>query len=204
MMRHALLTCHEIFPSPNYVLFHWFAVSGNGMKWDEEDGKLKHHSEFESEIHEPMEFKNEFPENPSMEAFNTSRRLQSKWEQIRWNFVIENIEEIVNSKYTYDFNAGSVCSAPSGPYVTKGISTKYARGLNFPDNINKEWAILLYDFLRYWLVSLNMEYGVSNEKKKEEYRSHWPKDIYDASLEIDKAIERLYVIIYGKTKAEMD
>jgi hypothetical protein len=201
MMRHSLLVYHSIFPSPVYVLCQWFTTIGNGMEWDEKDGKLKQgYNDPDSELWTPRH-RDIYPEDSALKELYEKRKLQNEWEDIEWDFIRNNIDRILESDYVNDFKSGSIGNKY---YVTKGICTKYARAFTFPDNIDKEWAKLLYKFFDWWYVRLNMEYGVGNGKTNADWRSHWPKDIFDAAVEMDKARDRLCVIIYGQTQAERD
>lgn len=203
MMRHSLLVCHNIFPSPIYVLRHWFAVIGNGMEWDEKDGKLKYGYQYDAELWTPRE-RETYPEDSLMKEYYEKCKLQDEWDDIEWKFILNNIDRIVESDYVNDFKDNRVGRSAGGHYVTEDISTKYASAFTFPDNIDKDWAKLLYSFIGWWYVRLNMKYGVGNQKRKEDYRGHWPEDIFAAATELDKSRDRLCVIIYGKTQQQKD
>lgn len=192
MMKDALLKYHGIFPSPAFVLSHWFSVIGNAMEWDD-NGFLR-----EVSTYGEKEGNYVVPDYRSHGAvdkspFDISCDLEYKYEVMQYNFITENIEDILNSDWVIDF-ASHQLGRKHGSYVTTHISPKYARGINFPDNIHKDWASLLAKYLDWWIVELNKTYRVG-DGKPEQARSHWPEDIKLGAAAIDNAIKRLHPIL---------
>src|SRR5690606_13976195 len=112
-------------------------------------------------------------------------------------FVAEHIDTIAAAPVTTDLGRGK----PSGSYVTRSICTAYACALNFPGDIQPDWADAVAAFLDWWRVELNLTYGVGRETTGQA-ADWWPAEAKLAHAKILKAQDRLLVIRTGLTPEE--
>lgn len=206
VVRYGLLNFPCIFPEPVYVMEHLFCVIGNGYEWNRK-GELE--SVFEerdynsgqmnySDVDEAETYAQTMKDQYYLNDLYNGIMLRTNATRIRRKFIEDNMDMILSapltSHYFEEYHRG-------GSYVISNISENHARGLDFPDNINKEWGEELYKFLDHWLVSLNKAYGVSVKDHND--ISFWPKNAQDGYNAILAARERLYPLIHdGMTYAE--
>jgi hypothetical protein len=191
----------SLYRDPLDVLDHVFAVNGNGYEWEngeltpweavDFDNLTMDYDDLDSTKGWKADFIRDYGNEDRFALEDGAQRVIREW-------VEKNIDRIlaaplVKSYFGSDYRDRS--------YVTKHISTTYACGLNFPDDITKEWGDVLYAYLENWLVRLNYAYGVS--RRQEDAIKHWPKEVQDARRVILAARERLYPLINnGKSYAE--
>lgn len=188
-LKHGLLKYPTIFPNPVNVLEHMFCVIGNGYEW--KNGELVDRCSEVDFDNLTMKYPEERELDPEIERIHasvenkTGNKLKDKARLVQMKWIADNIDAVLEANPTNVYFG----NAPHGHYFTKGICLAYAKAFHFPDNIKKDWAEALYEFCQYWLVQLNVEYGVSI---KDNTLSWWPKDILEARKAILETRERLY------------
>lgn len=203
-VRYALMTYPGLYQSPMAVLK--FAFCSGSYDWDE-DGNLVSLGD-EPTGDEVMDFSDldeRAERRTTREYADATRSLDIRWEleesseRMQRQWVSDNIDRILAA----DLTAVYFNKAGGRHQWVKDISVDYANGLNFPDNINKDWAKVLYEFLDDWLVALNTEYGISpkyvsgpDKIPGGEPMPFWPEDIKKAYKAISAAKRRLPKLIY--------
>src|SRR5271157_4019207 len=190
-LKYCMLTYPTIFPSPLHVLRHFFCVIGNGYGWI--DGELV--DCFCKDINVTKMKYREREEDltigvPEFVIARTGMRLRDQAELVQMKWVEENIDAIVEANPTNSY-FGDQCN---GCYFTRSISLEYAKAFTFPDNIKQDWAEALHEFLQYWLVQLNDEYGPGT---KDDDLHWWPAEIREARQAILDARVRLHPYAYN-------
>lgn len=188
-MKHCLLSYPTIFPNPLNVCVHLFCVIGNGYQWHK--GQLVDRYEG-AKIPKRMKYpKEDFSKDWSQKSIRQSGiKIQNEARLHQMRFIEKNIDAIVAADPVNVYFG----SSRQGCFVTDNICLEYADGLQFPDDIKKDWAQALYRFLDWWIDQLFEVYGTTPEG--------WPEQIQQAHKEIVKARNRLHTIIHNETYAE--
>jgi hypothetical protein len=179
--RYALLQYPSLFDCPLDVSCHLFACIGNGYEWDD-DGNLV--CDYYEENRNPEPKPPALHENEWMSSLNAMYELKYKADMLKYNFTKDNIEQILESPIDASFYD---MGQRHGYYETKPC-VSYARALNFPDNVNPDWAKAIERFLGWWLVNLNHHYRVGHKGE----RTHWPAEIEVSRQSIVEAQKRIY------------
>lgn len=188
-----------LFQEKWQVCSQLFATIGNDFEWYE-NGELI--LDYEEDKGDPWRMKElqEDIEGYKIQAKEYSSPVyaacaaRGEFEKIRREFAKNNLDLILdNSCACYMF---SDCNYRMNTYMKpKYFSFKYAKGFNFPDNIAKDWALGLKDFIDYWLIGLNIEYGVSADKDMEKAVAHWPDDAKELRNKLKESTQRLSKIL---------
>jgi hypothetical protein len=188
-MRRCLLNYPGIFPCPMAVATHWFTCIGNGMEW--RDGELCHLSYRSpgSDYRTQMKY-DDLDELEAILAnyssiipnYNSGSNIEIMSQREGRKFVEQHIDILANGKVTVALFG----YRPSSYYFIEGICPQYARALNAPANITKDWAIAVYDFCEKWKVALREKYDL---------RSH-PGELPENIQNVFKAIEQTYRTIF--------
>jgi hypothetical protein len=195
MMRECLLAYHSIFPTTTHVLCHWFTTAGGGYEWSEKDGRLKSwetldESEITSKIESNFETIAERGSNISDSRLSNSYKMRQQIETLQYQFVIDNIDTLLDSCY----HIPHIDNLRYTSYLTTDAGIKYCNAFNFPDNIDKEWARILYDFLGFWNYQLNVFYRVGSDKTYKDSISHWPAHALEVQSAIESAKKKLFPV----------
>lgn len=182
-MRHCLLNYPGIFPCPMAVAVHWFTCVGTGMEWV--DGELcqTYHDPDAGDI---MKYDDLDSLEDTLSKYSSQPNIEVLSEREGRKFVEAHIDTLANGKVTISLFG----YRPSSYYFNKGISLEYARALNVPENITKDWAQAIYDFCSHWRVALRKEYGVGS---LESLSSHI-QEVFKRMEHIDRII---YPVLYG-------
>lgn len=187
-MRHCLLNYPSIFPCPLAVSVHWFSCIGNGMEWV--DGELVH-SYANRDAGNTMKY-DDLDERSAMVS-KAAGKLPDRFTlvdgayRIMRKYVEDNIDTICNETATlrlFDYR-------PTSYYYTEGVCIEYARGLNVPDNITKDWAQAVYDFIKDWKVALRQKYGVGEIETL-------PTEIQKVFARFNEVERTIYPVLYGR------
>lgn len=201
-----MITYPSIARDPLSVSRHLFACIGNGYEWHK--GELVCHMYRGEKKCKTMDFsdlderetklRDDMKKEPAyVSPLSNTFLLEIQFERMRRKFIAENMKTLLDGSCTVTLNSNSY---PGGHYVTKNICTKYARAFSFPDDIKLDWAIALTQFIDWWLVALNSEYGVRPERDRLHDRSFWPEEAQDAYTTLLEARKRLYPITHkGET-----
>lgn len=187
----------SLYKNPIDALIQLFCVHGD---WTD-DGDMYIH-----DYKELTKIKRELPHDMSkretlecLKSLNIGYELENQATIAQWDFIESNIDSILSAPLINVYFG----QEPHGHYFTKGISENYAAGIHFPDNIQQDWAKVLYKFLEHWLYRLNCEYGVGSEKVQTLH--WWPKDVLKAREMILAARDRLHPIVHsGETYEQMN
>lgn len=187
-MRHCLLNYPGIFPCPLAAAIHWFSCIGNGMEWV--NGELVN-SYVDHDAGDTMRYDD--LDDLSGMIGKVSGTLPDRFtlvdgaHRIMRKYVEDNIDTICQNTATlrlFDYR-------PTSHYYTEGISIEYARGLNVPENITKDWAEAVYDFLSEWKTALRQRYGVGEIEKL-------PQEIQKVFKQFNVVERTIYPVLYGK------
>lgn len=211
-VRRGLLEYPSLFRSPLDVLDQLFAVIGNGYEWVKGElvdtcgyvnpkktpGKMDY-----ADLNERAAERAADRERYDIEygRIDTMFALDIEAERHHRQWVEANIDRIIYAPLTRRYGGASQHKPSS--YTTQNISTTYARGLNFPDDITLAWGEVLSEYLSAWLVTLNVVHGIGHSRDFAEATKHWPQEIKDAHAAIVAAQHRLHPLIRGgQTLAE--
>lgn len=187
-MRHCLLNYPGIFPCPLAASIHWFSCVGNGMEWV--NGELVH-GYVDRDAGDTMRYDD--LDDLSDMIGKVSGTLPDRFTlvdgayRIMRKYVEDNIDTICQNTATlrlFDYRSTS-------HYYIEGISVEYARGLNVPENITKDWAQAVYDFLDEWKTALRQRYGVGEIEKM-------PSEIQKVFKQFNVVERTIYPVLYGK------
>lgn len=189
--RDMLTRYPSIFPTPLDVSCHLFCGIGIGMEWV--DGELvKSMDRDDKSINPPRKPEIREGAGAHLDQLHLSWDLQYQAKMIRYNFVLEHMEEILScpvdmSLFREDRRHG---------YYEVNPCVRYAHAFDFPDDIKPDWAEATRTIVDWWIVNLRSVYGVDHDRETE--RAHWPADInlgYDALL---LSRNRIHKIITGE------
>lgn len=203
-MKDCLLGYPSIFPNPTDVCAHLFAVNGNGYEWIDGElvdpyGEEKNLTRMKYPFREEREFEKKFwwvrviawfKRSEHESKFLRDRKLKDNARKAQMRWVEKNIDAIVDASPVNTYFG----SERGGSYVTDHICPEYADGLDFPEDIQRDWAEALYEFLNYWIRQLHQQYSGLPET--------WPVEIVEARKAIFDARSRLHVILYNETYEE--
>lgn len=178
--RHLLTVYPTLFSCPLDVSCHLFCLIGNGYEW--KNGELINVCGGREAFEGFRKIEPCFSED-----LNTMWRLQEEAQEIKYKFILDNMEDVLKCPISTSFFDHS---RRAGYYETKPC-VKYSRAVNFPDDITEDWAVAVKDFLNWWLLNLNQHYMVGPELNT----SHWPKEItesYNVILEARNKIQKGY------------
>ncbi len=182
-MRHCLINYPGIFPCPMAVAVHWFTCVGTGMEWV--DGELC------QTYHDPeadgiMKYDDLDSLEDMLSKYSTEQNMEILSEREGRKFVEAHIDTLSNGKVTVSLFG----YRPSSYYFSKGISLAYAKALNVPENITKDWAQAVYDFCERWCVALRNEYGTGSIEAM-------PSHIQEVFERIEQTGRIIYPVLYG-------
>lgn len=166
------------------VSIHLFSTVGNGWEW--KDGELN--------PQDPLENWYEGPKPRLFTATNPSLRnkyqLLNEVEAIKWKFVCDNLEIILESPV--DSNLFGSEHHINGSWL-KNPSIDYANLWTFPETITKEWAEAIVCFSDWWTQSFRLFYGVGRNGNTD----FWDEKVKMQYNAIENAMKRAYKIAYG-------
>ena len=143
--------------SPLACSIHLFCVVGNGYEWNAEGNLFANYRD-----------DSEYVPTPSREHLTDSKELQSKFrledeaKALRRKFVIDNLEELLTVDPTTSLWRPDTSFRG---YYEDNPCTKYALMFTYPDNVQQDWARVLYSVSHWWTVHLRHAYGVSHNGK---------------------------------------
>jgi hypothetical protein len=209
-VRQFLLGYPTLYRSPKEVLIAAFTdrYSYDSL-WDK-DGNLTHPeiptatSMDYSDLDERVKENEDRVNSPVLRDLGTTFTLRIMKERMDRKFIEDNLEDILECALNEDFSISRV--RRHRRYTIDLYNTKEYPAFTFPDNINKEWASLLYTFLGNWFPDLAGVYGYAPYEKDSEWQqwiAHWPEDVKALYAQIMDARERLHPHVYnGQTYDE--
>jgi len=190
--RHYLLNGWGTSPLDASVQF--FAVIGNGLEWDA-DGNLSYvFSGYDLGDIKPKEFRE--PTRTGFHDLDTRYRLEDEAGRIKYEWVKTNIEDILDGGLSASYFRNN---RRSGHYVTKQVCCRQtlAAAFSAPDNIEKDWAEALFNFLSWWGVNLRCEFGCDHKGET----NFWEPEQKHVEKMIKDQHERLYMLLHGHSYA---
>lgn len=219
-MRECLFSYPTIFHSPLAVSTHLFAVIGNGMEWV--DGELV--SAYSDRSCKSMRYRDlwtgifwqhTWKENIQLifkEIHIWGRCHQPwKWESYLWErqyrrrYALRRRAERMQRQFTEREIATILegkCTESYFGHTEKGYYTQnvceYARALNFPDDIKKDWGKALLDYIQWWQSALRGLYNISDKDGDE----NTPKAYTEGQATLLAAKTRLWPLIHNGVTLE--
>lgn len=178
--------------SPLDASIQFFAVLGNGMRWNSE-GNLEYVI-----LETPFkEFELWPAHESSIERLNTEWRLERDARLVKYKWVKENIDDILKASLSasyfrtdYRHTAYVVTNVACGSVPSNAFC--------FPDNIQEDWRDALCDFLDWWRVNLRNVWQVDYAGKTD----FWTPEQKKVEKAIEDAYARIYKLRYGHTLEE--
>ena len=170
------------------VSCHLFTTIGNGGEWIDGELCFEQMSDWYKLRKNPV--KDEDRDKEYLRSLINGWDLNHEAYLIKRRFVMANMEIILDSPVDSIIFEGS--DSVHG-YYESNPSVKYARSINFPDDIKPDWAQAVYDFNGWWLTNLNRIYRVGHNGNID----FWPEQIKEARRVIEEAMKRAFKILNG-------
>lgn len=219
-VKQMMFTYPSIAPSKFSVFEHIFAVIGNGYDWNAKGelvmaryhGQPKPNTTMDySDLHErEAEYEREIIKRKAESGTTRNDILKLFLAEID----SERMQRMLTEKYMH-LILRFTCSRPlnargNQPRMShytspKGVSYLYAHIFNYPANIAKDWAEAMIDFISWWLVALNTEYGVGGLHEKydpEKAIAHWPEEAKTLYKRLEAVREDLLIKTTGLSTEE--
>lgn len=195
--RFMLMRYPSLYRCPLDVSCQLFCSAGGGFRWHT-DGAIRSIDTGAGGPPIPLtDHSLELP--PELGQLKAMRSLEYQAKLLERKFIVENMEQVLDSGPTACFfNTG----VRKGPYVFEGICLEYAAALNFPANIQKEWAACILEFLGWWILNLRMGYGLGSIRATE--LDFWPENGKLAHQAMLDAKKRLWPLVTGRTIEESE
>jgi hypothetical protein len=194
-MKLALFTYPDLYPNPANVAVSFFCQSSDSWARWNDAGELVLQKDWDRTTMEylPPRASNPYP---GMEA-KLGHVLRDEAQNYRRRWMEENIERVLDASCTNVYFGAD----PRSRGFVRDISKEFtgnACAFTFPDNIAKDWAEALWNFLQYWLVRINCEYDIDHTGKL-----YAPEKVKDVVVLIKAAQERLHPLVFnGQTQAQ--
>jgi hypothetical protein len=171
------------------VSIHMFSTIGNGMEWI--NGELSYGRPFSDWYNGPYLAKIDDDTDGSLKA---KWSLENEVRLLKRKFVTDNMERILDSPVTSNLFEPEI----SHCYYMLDPREEYARSLNFPNNITKEWAEAVFEFNQHWLTNFRTIHGVGHDGSID----FWPENVKIGYEVVKKHKERAFEIAYGISYAK--
>lgn len=178
--------------SPLQVSLELFTTIGNAALWDE-NGEMS-----DPMAHDPdwSPDDRKMHTSPGYDRLNIKWRLEHETWKIRREFVIKNIDDILECPADTElFREESVQIS----HYARNPAVGYAAAFNFPENIAQDWASALLEFSHWWIAFLRQTYGVRYQGTLLNEIAHWNKGLRDAHHRLQANIKELERISAGLT-----
>lgn len=140
--------------------------------------------------------------SPALYSLGIAVRLRIEKERTDRKFIETHLEWILE----HALHEGFDCDRRQRNYTIDVYGMDKYPAFTFPDNINAEWAKVLYAFLGNWLPDLAGIYGYAPHVKGSVWQDwivDWPEDVKTLYALIMDAQERLHPHVYnGQSYAE--
>lgn len=168
------------------VSCHLFTTIGNGGEWIDGELCFRNMSDWYKLRENPVKDKDRDKEY--LRSLHNGWDLRHEAYLIKRKFVMDNMEKILDSPVdSYIFESSDSVHG----YYESNPCVRYARSINFPDDIKPDWAEAVYEFNQWWLTNLNRIYGVGSDGNTD----FWPEHIKEAYKAITEANKRAFKII---------
>jgi len=158
-VKHSLLKYPTLFKNRIQVLIHYFAVIGNGMEWDKK-GRLVSVCSKEptkkavdamrmdfSDVHKDIKrYGDDIGKVPCLDHLNKAWLLNARFDLLRREFIYKNIDEVATNPLVLVGMKESL----EGDYYLNNPCYNYARVFFVPENVTKDWARAVLDFVKFW------------------------------------------------------
>jgi hypothetical protein len=202
-IKYCMLRYPTLYKNPIDVLVSAFLAIST-MQWNK--GEVDH-TEWEKDYKGTMcydsQYKHNISDSNASNSLYVGYALNEEVELARLKFVDSNIERIVAAPHVNTYFG----IEPDGAHIVRDIGYAWVNDddtMRLPNNLTKEWAIELCEFIQYALVRLNYAYHIGTGKTEEEWTKHWPDDAKHARKVLMTTQEKFYKKAYGKTKKEAD
>ena len=195
-LKHSLFTYPSIYPEPVNVLDAWFTNIGS-YEWNSK-GELGSYAtkipkKFSMKYEDLDEREKKIKEDYAASGLYSVFLMQIEAERIRRDFIARNVDTITKDSYNWTFRYFGHAFKNCETGRTERFSLNHSPGLNFPDNITKEWGEVLYRYFDHWMEAINARYVPGRDKEDRE--KHWPEDVKEAYKTIRAAKARLHPLI---------
>lgn len=226
-VRQGMFNYPSIYPTKFDALEHMFAVNGNGYDWNSKgqlvcpryrgQAPLKKEMDYSDLDERKTRYETQLAENAKLYPESADTDIthlflaEIEAERMQRDFTVKYIDLIL--QHTCSRRPFGRGSPRLKTYMTiKHVCYTYANIFNYPENITKDWAKAMEDFIGCWLVALNNEYGIGgewNEKyDSEKAMGHWPDEAKTLYKRLQVIREDLLNKITGTTpeqrKARID
>lgn len=199
-IKSLLLNYPSLFSNKLAVNAQLFAVIGNGYEWSaegtlEKDISQSHnnHSMRFEDLDKEIEFIKE--KHRDWNAFLLAQ-IESK--RIMRQFMADHIELILDESCSREFFSEWGYNQKLYTYMEpQDVSYSYARVFHYPENIRKDWARGLEDFVSVWMGNLRTEYRIGQTGKE---MNHWPEEAKILYNRLDQVHDDLMNKITGEDK----
>ncbi len=209
VVRHSLLKYPTLYKNRIQVFMHLFATNGNGYDWDTETGELVSVTSPEPTEKQIMRMKMRYDDlnereeklrkDDGMECYKT---LHDAWkltiaaERQYRKFVAKNIDIMsTNSRAT-------LCADYEiyGGYYIEKPSLRYSLLFRSPENVSKDWAEAMLEFISFWLQRLygTYQFGSDDRPEKDKVYTGDAANAWEACKKMKELTLTLRVRIYGE------
>lgn len=142
------------------VLEHYFACIGNGMEWNSQ-GELTDKFDSKKKFRKMMKYsdlnKKDLFQKRGLELISDDHKkkilIQNEIERFNRKIISKNIDFILEQPCSQVLFSSYVSLSKDMPHymTSKGVCVEYAKAFNYPENISKDWAEGLLDFICFWI-----------------------------------------------------